>query len=159
MPASTPSGNRNDPADQAARMSRQMTTFMPLFFGFLALTYSSGLSIYFITSNIIGVIQYALMGKADVRRLVGREAPPKEEKAGPAMAANTPAAGASGIEPAKARPTRQLRPGISDIRLTGSSVTAGGDDGGGRSRQARQTGRPSRSRSRSSRSRSRPKSK
>lgn len=72
-------GNSDDPAEQAAQMSRQMMTIMPLMFGFFALTYSSGLSIYFIVSNLIGIVQYAAMGKADLRRLVGKE--PLDEEA------------------------------------------------------------------------------
>jgi YidC/Oxa1 family membrane protein insertase len=71
-PKST-SGRSDDPADQAAQMTRQMTTIMPLMFGFFSLSYSSGLSIYFIISNLIGIAQYSYMGKADFGRLIGRE--------------------------------------------------------------------------------------
>ena len=71
MPKSN--GGSDDPADQAAAMTRQMTTFMPLMFGFFAMTYSSGLSIYFVISNLIGIVQYSAMGKTDFRRLIGRE--------------------------------------------------------------------------------------
>jgi YidC/Oxa1 family membrane protein insertase len=66
-----PNADPNDPAEQAAQVARQMTTIMPIMFGFFALTYSSGLSIYFILSNLIGIGQYAAMGKADYRRLLG----------------------------------------------------------------------------------------
>lgn len=67
------SGKSDDPADQAAAMTRQMTTFMPIMFGVFALTYSSGLSIYFIVSNLIGIAIYARMGRANFGRLIGRE--------------------------------------------------------------------------------------
>lgn len=152
MPVTSQESSGNDAADQAARMSRQMTTFMPLLFGFFALTYSSGLSIYFITSNIIGIIQYILMGKADVRRLVGKEAPKKETKA----IADTSAVeatdesegesenGAVVVKPAKPIPAketsivsststtgRQLKPGISDRKLTGSAATSSASGGNG----------------------------
>lgn len=70
----------NDPSEQAAQVARQMTTIMPLMFGFFALTYSSGLSIYFILSNLIGIGQYAAMGKADYRRLLGYTEPSDDEK-------------------------------------------------------------------------------
>ena len=73
-------GESDDPADQAAAMTRQMTTIMPLMFGFFALTYSSGLSIYFVVSNLIGIAQYSAMGRADFRRLIGREPLSEEEK-------------------------------------------------------------------------------
>lgn len=145
------SSNPNDPAEQAARMSRQMTTFMPLLFGFFALTYSSGLSIYFITSNIVGIIQYALMGKADFRRLIGKEPPKKEE---PVVAeivteadtedvdealVKTPAKAPAKTPSAKPAPPvrepraprevgstvsstgRQLKPGLTERKLTGSA--------------------------------------
>jgi len=75
------SGGSDDPADQAAAMTRQMTTIMPLMFGFFALTYSSGLSIYFVVSNLIGIAQYSAMGRADFRRLIGKEPIPEEEQA------------------------------------------------------------------------------
>jgi YidC/Oxa1 family membrane protein insertase len=73
-------GSGDDPADQAAAMTRQMTTIMPLMFGFFALTYSSGLSIYFVVSNLIGIAQYSAMGRADFRRLIGKEPVSEEEQ-------------------------------------------------------------------------------
>jgi YidC/Oxa1 family membrane protein insertase len=54
----------NDKNNPAASMTRSMTTIMPLMFGFFALTFSVGLSIYFIVSNIVGIIQYTMLGKA-----------------------------------------------------------------------------------------------
>lgn len=42
---------------QAAGMSQMMTIYMPLLFGYLAFTFSSGLALYFVTSNILGIIQ------------------------------------------------------------------------------------------------------
>lgn len=54
----------NDKSNPAASMTRSMTTIMPLMFGFFALTFSVGLSIYFIVSNTVGIIQYTLLGKA-----------------------------------------------------------------------------------------------
>jgi YidC/Oxa1 family membrane protein insertase len=82
MPKKKPGEQRSDdPSEQAAQMTRQMTTFMPLMFGFFALTYSSGLSIYFIISNLIGIAQYSAMGKADFRRLIGRAPEQMDEEA------------------------------------------------------------------------------
>lgn len=54
----------NDKNNPTASMTRSMTTIMPLMFGFFSLTFSVGLSIYFIVSNIVGIIQYTLLGKA-----------------------------------------------------------------------------------------------
>jgi YidC/Oxa1 family membrane protein insertase len=48
----TPPGT--DP--QAQSMNQSMTTMMPLMFGFFSLNFATGLSFYFIVSNIIGVI-------------------------------------------------------------------------------------------------------
>ncbi|HEY4689788.1 MAG TPA: YidC/Oxa1 family membrane protein insertase [Anaerolineae bacterium] len=47
----------------AAATSRQMNIMMPLLFGWFAMQYSSGLSIYFIITNIIGVVQYSFIGR------------------------------------------------------------------------------------------------
>jgi YidC/Oxa1 family membrane protein insertase len=41
---------------QAASMNQSMTLMMPLMFGFFSLNFSTGLSFYFIVSNIIGII-------------------------------------------------------------------------------------------------------
>jgi YidC/Oxa1 family membrane protein insertase len=41
---------------QGASMTQSMTLMMPLMFGFFSLNFSTGLSFYFIVSNIIGII-------------------------------------------------------------------------------------------------------
>jgi YidC/Oxa1 family membrane protein insertase len=41
---------------QAASMNQSMTLMMPLMFGFFSLNFSTGLSFYFIVSNVIGII-------------------------------------------------------------------------------------------------------
>jgi YidC/Oxa1 family membrane protein insertase len=41
---------------QAAGMGQSMTLMMPLMFGFFSLNFSTGLSFYFIVSNIIGIV-------------------------------------------------------------------------------------------------------
>ena len=64
MPAST------TPGDQSAAMSGMMSIYMPLMLGWFALTFASGLSIYFITSNILGIVQYAMQGKANWNNLI-----------------------------------------------------------------------------------------
>lgn len=69
-----------DPADKnnpTASMTRSMTTIMPLMFGFFALTFSVGLSIYFIVSNVVGIIQYTLLGKAHWNQVLPGRAPAK----------------------------------------------------------------------------------
>lgn len=58
-----------DEGGQAAQMTKQMTTIMPIMFFFFSLSFASGLSIYFVTSNIVGIIQYSAMGRADFSNL------------------------------------------------------------------------------------------
>jgi YidC/Oxa1 family membrane protein insertase len=49
------------PADaQAAAMNKQMMIMMPLMTGFFAATYASGLAVYFLISNLVGILQYYL---------------------------------------------------------------------------------------------------
>jgi len=56
--------------DQGAQMSKAMNLYMPLFMGYLAYTFSSGLALYFVASNLIGILQYGAMGKLDWRSLL-----------------------------------------------------------------------------------------
>ncbi len=64
MPATT------NPNDQTAAMTGMMSIYMPLLLGYFALTFPSGLAVYFITSNLLGIIQYAMQGKANWRNLI-----------------------------------------------------------------------------------------
>ncbi len=64
MPAST------NPNDQGATMNKMMALYMPLLLGYFALTFASGLSIYFVTGNLVGIAQYALLGKVNWRALI-----------------------------------------------------------------------------------------
>lgn len=49
--------------EQAAAMSNMMSMYMPLLMGYLAYSLSSGLALYFFTSSVVGIIQYALLGR------------------------------------------------------------------------------------------------
>ena len=49
--------------NQAAAMTQSMTTIMPLMMGMFSLSFSVGLSVYFIVSNIMGIVQYARNSK------------------------------------------------------------------------------------------------
>jgi YidC/Oxa1 family membrane protein insertase len=55
-----PAGN---PGDQGAQMSKMMNLYMPILMGWIAYSLASGLALYFIISNILGIAQYAIMGK------------------------------------------------------------------------------------------------
>jgi YidC/Oxa1 family membrane protein insertase len=66
MPA-TPS---NNPNDQSAQMAGMMSIYMPLLLGWFALNFPSGIAVYFITSNLLGIVQYAATGRANWSSLI-----------------------------------------------------------------------------------------
>lgn len=75
-----------NPGDQSAAMSNMMSIYMPLLLGWFALTFPSGLAVYFITSNLLGIIQYAMQGKANWRNLIpgaAKRAPKSDPKLTP----------------------------------------------------------------------------
>jgi len=49
--------------NQAAAMTQSMTTIMPLMMGMFSLSFSVGLSVYFIVSNVMGIVQYSRNNK------------------------------------------------------------------------------------------------
>jgi YidC/Oxa1 family membrane protein insertase len=69
MQAPASSSGGDGAMDQAQAMTRSMTTIMPIMFGVFALSFSVGLSVYFITSNVVGIIQYSPAGKRVLDRL------------------------------------------------------------------------------------------
>jgi YidC/Oxa1 family membrane protein insertase len=54
-PATATSGD-----SQAEAMTQSMQITMPLFMGFISMSYASGLSVYFVVSNLAGILQYYL---------------------------------------------------------------------------------------------------
>lgn len=60
----------SQPGEQGAQMTQAMNLYMPLFMGYLALTFASGLALYFVASNLVTIGQYALMGKLNWNNLV-----------------------------------------------------------------------------------------
>lgn len=97
MPATPPSDDGKP--NQAQAMSQSMGTIMPLMYGFFALSFSVGISIYFIVSNIVGIVQYALMGRANFRNIFG----------GGKGASSTPSA-SNGAAPTKIEGKAKARP-------------------------------------------------
>lgn len=63
----TPPAN---PGDQSAAMGNMMSIYMPFLMGYFAMTFASGLALYFIISNLLGIAQYAMMGKANWSNLI-----------------------------------------------------------------------------------------
>ncbi len=60
----------SNPGDQSAAMGNMMSIYMPFLMGYFAMTFASGLALYFITSNLLGIAQYAMMGKANWSNLI-----------------------------------------------------------------------------------------
>ena len=59
-----------NPQDQTAAMGNMMTVYMPFLMGYISYTLASGLALYFIVSNVIGIIQYAMLGKLNWSNLL-----------------------------------------------------------------------------------------
>jgi len=48
---------------QNAQMGQMMNIYMPLLMGYISYIYSAGLALYFVTSNVVSIVQYGLMGR------------------------------------------------------------------------------------------------
>lgn len=59
-----------DANDQNAQMMKMMNIYMPLMLGYFAYNFASGLALYFIASNLMTIVQYALMGKLNWNNLL-----------------------------------------------------------------------------------------
>lgn len=51
--------------DQGAAMSKAMNLYMPFLMGWMAYSLASGLALYFLVSNIAGIVQYGIQGQVD----------------------------------------------------------------------------------------------
>jgi len=47
-----------------------MNLYMPFLMGWLAYSFASGLSLYFVTSNVVGIIQYAALGRLEWKNII-----------------------------------------------------------------------------------------
>jgi len=59
----TPPSAGGDSGGQAAMMTKSMNVYMPLLMGYIAYSWSAGLGLYLLVSNIFSVVQYATMNK------------------------------------------------------------------------------------------------
>jgi YidC/Oxa1 family membrane protein insertase len=76
---------------QQAAMTRSMQVTMPLFIGMMSLSFPSGLSVYWVLGNIIGIVQYAAMGRVSlVNQILGREERPQDKRTGAKGKAKSP---------------------------------------------------------------------
>jgi YidC/Oxa1 family membrane protein insertase len=55
--------------DQSAQMAKSMTYTMPIMFALIAYSAPAGLALYFLISNLVGILQYILMGRVDLSNL------------------------------------------------------------------------------------------
>ena len=113
---STPKTDDGSKPSATAGMTESMGTIMPVMYGFFALQFSVGLSIYFIVSNVVGIIQYALVGKQNLKPVNGggaaaltNGAPPRSnvvEGKAAARPGAKPATKPAKVKPASSRTTR-----------------------------------------------------
>jgi YidC/Oxa1 family membrane protein insertase len=87
----TPAGDNSQP-NQAAAMTQSMTTIMPIMMGMFSLSFSVGLSIYFVASNVISIFQYSRSGTFQWKDLLPGKQPRPVRQADPKTS----------LEPAKA---------------------------------------------------------
>ncbi len=95
-----------NPKDQTAQMTGIMNLYMPIFMGWLAWTLASGLSLYFVISNVFGILQYALLGKANWKNLFVFKKPSLALPENSARAADKPATRSE----KKATPSLEAKP-------------------------------------------------
>jgi YidC/Oxa1 family membrane protein insertase len=88
-----------DPNDQGAAIARSMNLTMPLLMGWMALTLASGLSLYFLVSNLFGIGQYAMLGKVNWRNLLPKPKQAVVPKPSAAKSAADPIPSAPRVEP------------------------------------------------------------
>jgi YidC/Oxa1 family membrane protein insertase len=94
-PQTTDDKNKKKGKDDnpAAAMSKSMQTTMPLMFGFFSLSFPSGLSIYFVLANIIGIGQgyytRRITKKEKEKRVAKKSSLPQPSSADKAIAEST----------------------------------------------------------------------
>jgi YidC/Oxa1 family membrane protein insertase len=70
---------------QSQQMTKMMNIYMPFFMGWLSYSFPAGLAVYFVTSNLSTIVQYALQGKMNLRNLL----PSAKVEASPTIAPST----------------------------------------------------------------------
>ena len=56
--------------EQGAQMTQMMNLYMPFLMGWLAYSFSSGLALYFVTSNLFTIAQYGVSGRLNWQNLI-----------------------------------------------------------------------------------------
>ncbi|MBN1888778.1 MAG: membrane protein insertase YidC [Thermoflexales bacterium] len=93
--------------DQSAAMNKQMMIMMPLMFGYFTAFWASGLGIYFVVSNLIGIAQYWLIGNQTVGASAAQPYLPTPTSSGSGETGDKSAQSAP--KAAAARPKRRRR--------------------------------------------------
>jgi YidC/Oxa1 family membrane protein insertase len=94
---------------QASSMNQTMGIFMPLFMGYITMSFASGLAIYWVMFNVVGIIQqYFVTGWGDLAKVMPK--PILRILPGPASAqVMLPAVTAEPEKSAESRPKRRAR--------------------------------------------------
>ena len=66
----SPTGSAPADGGQGAQMTQAMTLYMPFLMGYLALTFASGLALYFIATNLATIAQYVILGQANYKNIL-----------------------------------------------------------------------------------------
>jgi len=66
----SPPGAPGADGGQGAQMTQAMTLYMPFLMGYLALTFASGLALYFIATNLATIAQYMITGQANFKNIL-----------------------------------------------------------------------------------------
>lgn len=64
-----------DPKDPSAQTANIMNIYMPILMGWFAYTLSGGLALYFVVSNLLGIAQYAMLGRLNWSNLLPKGKP------------------------------------------------------------------------------------
>ena len=74
-----------DDSSQQAQLSQSMQMMMPLMFAFITVNVASGLGLYFVISNLVGIVmQYFMSGWGGLRSLLPQQAAAAAQPAAPA---------------------------------------------------------------------------
>jgi YidC/Oxa1 family membrane protein insertase len=104
--------------DQGAAMANMMNLYMPVFMGYLAYTLASGLALYFIASNLIGILQYAMLGKVNWSNVIPWAKKP--ETSPTIKSAAKPAVKPAGNPGPKSSSKPTARPPMKSVNKSGS---------------------------------------
>lgn len=94
--------NEDGTPNPMAQTTKTMANVMMVMFGLFSLSFSVGLSIYFVVSNITGMVQYTLLGKADWGKLVGKSKVKPVPVTAPVTAGDGKLSTASKVKPSSA---------------------------------------------------------